>query len=377
MSSDLPKLQNNNYDYTTTQNDDSTSNIIHYTFRSHTALKLAFPQDKIIFHQKEGLPIKLSVQNFMIVYANCKHGIIHSFRIPIRSNIKWKVINGFKDGAFKLGYATNVEYVIQEYGECVIYYPPREGIQSGKEREVNISVTIKNNNDNNEKKYLLTIMLLKESGFRNRMSYRARIDLKKEEEDYKQINNNTLNDYDGVELENTITAKLIAKGLNDNSITNIDESKFCNECRLQITFDTPKKDDNISMQQLQAYFLTSEYVKINTIIKNNNSDGNDDDELSAIYLSGNGYKNHKVIDDVYLQPTLIWESSSGTFPAGNISGESIIYLTPSEDELSKSPVTLTLYAAYNTSFDNNIVKDKILVDRKKKWLLRRPAIMGG
>ena len=373
-------MQNNNYDYTTTQNDDSTSNIIHYTFRSHTALKLAFPQDEIIFHQKEGLPIKLLIQNFMIVYANCKHGILHSFKIPIRSNINWKIRNGLSDGAFKFGYATNVEYVIQEYGDYVIYYPPREGIQPGKEREVKISVIIKNNNDHNEKKYLLTIMLLKESGFRNRMSYRARIDLKKQKQEQnegqEQINNIGLNDGgdDDGEIDIT-TGELIAKGLNDNSITNIDESKFCNECRLQITFDTPKKN-KISMQQLQAYFLTSEYVKINTT-KNNNSDDDNNNGLSAIYLNENGYKNHKVIDYVYLQPTLIWESSSGTFPAGNISGESIIYLTPSEGELSKSPVILTLYAAYNTSFDNNIVKDKILVDRKKIWLLRRPAIMGG
>jgi hypothetical protein len=308
----------------------------------------------------------------MIVYANCKHKIIHSFRIPIRSNINWKIRNGLSDGAFKLGYATNIEYNVQESGDCVIYYPPREGIRSGKEREVKISVTIKSNNDNNEKKYLLTIILLKESGFRNRMSYRARTDLKKEEYDDKQkINNNLLNG-DSVEIED-VAGKLITKGL-ITSITNIDESKFCNQCRLQITFDTPKKDD-ISMQQLRGYFLTSEYIKINTT-KNNNSDDNDDG-LSAIYLNGNEYKNHKVIDDVYLQPTLIWESSSGTFPAGDTSGESVIYLTPSEDELSKSPVILTLYAIYNPSFDNNIVKDKILVDRKKMWLLRRPAIMGG
>jgi hypothetical protein len=206
-------------------------------------------------------------------------------------------------------------------------------------------------------------MLLKESSFRNRMSYRARTDLKKEEYDDKQINNNLLND-DGVEIEDT-AGKLITKGL-ITSITNMDESKFCNQCKLQITFHTPKKDD-ISMQ-LRGYFLTSEYIKINTT-KNNNSDDNDDDGLSVMYLDENGYKNHKVIDDVYLQPTLTWESSSGTFPGGNTSGESIIYLTRGEDELTKSPVTLTLYAAYNTSFDNNIVKDKILVDRKKIWLL--------
>jgi hypothetical protein len=71
------------------------------------------------------------------------------------------------------------------------------------------------------------------------------------------------------------------------------------------------------------------------------------------------------------------EFSSGTFPVGNLSGESIIYLTPREDELSKSPIIITVYAIYNTSFDSNIVKDKILIDRKKMWLLRRPAIMGG
>jgi hypothetical protein len=131
------------------------------------------------------------------------------------------------------------------------------------------------------------------------------------------------------------------------------------------------------MQQLRGYFLTLEYIKINTT-RNNNSDENDEDGLSVIYLSENGHKYHKVIDDVYLQPTLIWESSSGSFPTGNTSGESIIYLTPSEHELSKSPVTLTLYTIYNTSFDdNNIGKDKILADRKKIWLLRRPAIMGG
>jgi hypothetical protein len=106
------------------------------------------------------------------------------------------------DGAFKLGYATNIEYNVEESGDCVIYCPPREGIRSGKEREVKISMTIKINNDNNEKKYLLTIMLLKESGFRNRMSYRAITDLNKEEYNDKQkINNNLLNDDDDVEME--------------------------------------------------------------------------------------------------------------------------------------------------------------------------------
>jgi hypothetical protein len=105
----------------------------------------------------------------------------------------------------------------------VIYYPPREGIRSGKEREVKISVTIKSNNDNNEKKYLLTIMLLKESGFRNRIYYRARTDLKKEEYNDKQINNNLLNDDGDVEIEEDTAGKLITKGL-VTSITNIDES---------------------------------------------------------------------------------------------------------------------------------------------------------
>ncbi|HZC48236.1 MAG TPA: hypothetical protein VE244_04150 [Nitrososphaeraceae archaeon] len=127
---------NNNYDYTstTTQNDD-TSNIVNYAVRFHTALELAFPKNEIIFHQKEGLPIKLLIQNFIIIYANCKHKIIHSFRIPIRSNINWKIRNGLSDGAFKLGDATNIEYNVQESGDCVIYYHPREGIRSGKERE--------------------------------------------------------------------------------------------------------------------------------------------------------------------------------------------------------------------------------------------------
>jgi hypothetical protein len=37
---------------------DATSNMINYTVRSYTTLKLVCPQDEIVFHQKQGLPIK-------------------------------------------------------------------------------------------------------------------------------------------------------------------------------------------------------------------------------------------------------------------------------------------------------------------------------
>ena len=66
--------------------------------------------------------------------------------------------------------------------------------------------------------------------------------------------------------------------------------------------------------------------------------------------------------------------TAGSFPCGD-NGDSVIYHSPEEKELSKSPVIISLYEQ-DTSTDSNKDSPSCLSDQKKIWLLRRNN-MGG
>jgi len=78
------------------------------------------------FHQKDGLPIKLSIENFLVILIKCSHNILHEFKIPIESEIEWKIVNGLRDGGFKNGFGVNAKYSDYDTDLSVIYYPPNE-----------------------------------------------------------------------------------------------------------------------------------------------------------------------------------------------------------------------------------------------------------
>jgi ADP-dependent phosphofructokinase/glucokinase len=157
----------------------------------------------LVFNQKDGFPMKLSVNSFLVILIECKHKAIQEFKIPIESAIEWKIVNGIKDGAFKHGFGVNTKYSDKDSDTSVIYYPPKEGIGKGKNQTKEISILIKikslsdkkinndvlsnNSNDINSirlndfdvHQYLLTLYLNQKQGFLNKMLYEVSLTVKK------------------------------------------------------------------------------------------------------------------------------------------------------------------------------------------------------
>ena len=68
------------------------------------------------------------------------------------------------------------------------------------------------------------------------------------------------------------------------------------------------------------------------------------------------------------------EANSGKLVSGNL-GQSLIYYTPGEDDLSQSPLTINLYSQYDHNLED--LEQATLLDSKKFWILRQPPLMGG
>ncbi len=94
---------------------------------------------------------------------------------------------------------------------------------------------------------------------------------------------------------------------------------------------------------------------------------------SSIILTGSNYKKY-FIDGIQIQPKIFWKSNIGELVYGNL-GQSLIYYTPGESELSKSPITINLYFQYDHNLQD--LQQAILSDSKKVWILRQPPLMGG
>jgi hypothetical protein len=281
---------------------------------------------------------------------------------------------------FKIGYVTNARYAAWDVGDSVIYYPPRQELEPEEKKEIQISVKVRINNiiknrnrkvnktnDDTTKKYTITIVMQRLGGIR--MSYSAKVRIKKMELGGDRENglakSMAAND-DSIDNNKENLLVPISKEndkMTTTKIESLNKPNFCNDCKIQIVFEPPTRK-NIQME-LQGYFLTSEYIKILTIKINDNSssDGN-----GYIWLKGELNQGCKIAD-VFPRPTLVWECTSGSFPCGN-NDEFIIYLTPSENELSKSPVTITLYTFYNVFDHGNASgsEPKKMIDNRRIWL---------
>lgn len=92
-----------------------------------------------------------------------------------------------------------------------------------------------------------------------------------------------------------------------------------------------------------------------------------------VMLTGTNYKKY-FLDGLQIQPRLFWNSNSGKLVYGNL-GQSLIYYTSGEDDLSKSPVTINLYVHYDHNIED--LQEASFLDSKKLWILRQPPLMGG
>ncbi|HEY0579625.1 MAG TPA: hypothetical protein VGC75_02860 [Candidatus Nitrosocosmicus sp.] len=361
----------------------------------------------LVFHQKDGFPMKLSVNSFLVILIECKHKAIQEFKIPIESTIEWKIVNGIKDGAFKHGFGVNTKYSDKDSDTSVIYYPPKEGIGKGKNQTKEISILIKikslsdkkinndilsnNSNDINSirlndfdvHQFLLTLYLNQKQGFLNKMLYEVSLAVKKIGIENELDNFSNLHTYKIKEHNfNSSFKEACCIIESDENVYSVSEKHIdnCSYCGLGITFkpeleltsylDKPKID--IETNRL----FTSEFIKINNRksfdrIAHKNGLCH---LLCTIKNKDKDIYKFRIINCPAIKISQsYWKCTAGSFPCGN-SDDSVIYRSPEENELSKSPITLSLYEK-NMS-NNNYEKSLNLIDQKKIWLLRR-IIMGG
>ena len=116
--------------------------------------------------------------------------------------------------------------------------------------------------------------------------------------------------------------------------------------------------------------ITSDIIKISAESNTKNSITNNN---SYIILTGSNYKKY-LIDGIQIQPRIFWNSNIGELVYGNL-GQSLIYYTPGESDLSKSPITINLSFQYDHTLED--LQQAILSDSKKLWILRQPPLKGG
>lgn len=278
-------------------------------------IELVYPSAPVLFRHREGLPIRISAKVIAEIYAKCVHGIDNILSIPIKPNkIEW-VIEGEKksSGAFKVGHSDKAEYLSRDYGECVIYHAP---LESSKTREIQMRLKLNHATGDSE--------------------HRIRVDLQMQEGFGKGVSSLA-----NVTLESAATVNRRSH-----------ENKNCKICRPELIFDKP--DSRIvlpSMIEDDRYLMTSEYIKMESYA----------DEKGRIWLALNEQE-RVLLDGLLPNLGLEWQCSAGSF-AGTNRGNSIIYMTPDESELSKSPITIMLQA------------EEKRVATRRFWLLRRPSVM--
>ena len=75
------------------------------------------------FSIRDAIPISLNLESFIFIKTHCIHNIFHIFKLPIKTEIKWKIKGGISNGAFKIGYGMDAEYFPRDSGDSVILYP--------------------------------------------------------------------------------------------------------------------------------------------------------------------------------------------------------------------------------------------------------------
>jgi hypothetical protein len=355
------------------------------------------------FHQKDGFPMKLSIESFLVLLIKCDHNVLYEFKIPIESEIDWKIVNGLRDGAFKHGFGANAKYSDNDADTSVIYYPPNDGIGKKGERqpkEIPILITIKSHFDkvfkgaklpsetkdiNNIKlstfedyQLLLTLFLKQKKGFLNRMFYEVSLSVKKigignglkdffnlQNHENKESNFNFI--YDTYIKENENVYSVFPKYAHN-----------CSYCNLELVIKLlPEQLHNLVDPKINIdtnRFFTAEFIKIQSKTWGGITHRNGAQLLCTIKNNDNDIFKFKIVNcpSIGIHQT-IWSCTAGLFPCDN-NGDCVIYCSPQENELSKSPITLSLYK--RNKLDINYEKRCSLVDQKKIWLLRR-IIMGG
>ncbi len=289
-----------------------SASLISYEVKVRTTLSIVYPAGLVSFRHKEGLPIKLSVQSAALLQVTCEHGRLHLFELDIQPDVKWIIKDELKKaGAFKICHGGDDEYLARDNGECVVYYPPPD-ISVGQ--EIRTDILILTAAADKETLYNATLILRRQNGFGKGVSYASQLQLLAQDA--------------GID-----TPKL---GKDDP----------CQECNIRIEAEQP----SLSVANISRYMITSEYVKLSAT----------EERKGGVWLINR--TNKTKVDGLCPAAKFAgWKCTAGSFIGGG-NGLSTIYLTPKDNELSKSPVLVEFHHDSKTN-------------AKKVWLLRRQSAM--
>jgi hypothetical protein len=342
------------------------------------------------------IPISLNLESFIFIKTHCIHNIFHIFKLPVKTEIKWKIRGGIANGAFKIGNGMDAEYFPRDSGDSVILYPQLQN-NDNKNRNKNfenkkvfLELSIKQLYSNTFAKqeyyqFLVTmdIFILRKFA---KQTFRIKISVSNigNQNDINNSHTTHIDNANSVVNFNSDNLISITTTTTTTTITNLKKIKVhnqgdnnlvikslnnCNICNLSITAVTNPFPFSINF--LKSYLITSDIIKVSA--ENNNAKNFTNDNNSSIIISGSKYKKYS-INGIQIQPRLFWKSNIGNLVYGNL-GQSLIYYTPGESELSKSPITLNLYYQCDHSKEN--IQQATLSDSKKFWMLRQPPLMGG
>jgi hypothetical protein len=359
------------------------------------------------FGIKDAIPISLNLKSFIFIKTSCIHGILHNFKLPVKTEIKWKIQGGIANGAFKIGNGMDAEYFAQDSGDSVIFYPQLQNNDNDKNnknlnyKKICIELIVKQLGSSifkeQEYHFFVNVNILISRKFAKR-TFRIKMFVSKLDDQDNDNNNNNNNQNHNHNHDNKVDNYISKPNvINSNDLkstaTKIEKKEekedeegknyqisfksinsSCKICNLSIIIKTKKTNSStnhhsFSIKALKSYLITSDIIKISAEESNNtknNSITNNNDN-SSIILTGSNYKKY-FINHIQLQPRIFWKSNIGELVYGNL-GQSSIYYTPGESELSKSPITIDLYIQYDHNLED--IQQAILSDSKKVWILRQ------
>lgn len=333
------------------------------------------------FGIKDAIPISLNLESFIFIKTNCMHNILHIFKLPVRTEIKWKIQGGITNGAFKIGNGMDAEYFPRDSGDSVIFYPQlQRDSKNLTYKKICIELTVRQLGSRvfkeEEYHFFVNVNILIAKKFAKR-TFRTKMFVSKIEDqdnDNNKVDNyiksNIINSHNLKPTFATIT-KIEKKEEEEGKNYQISFKSInsCNTCNLSIIMKIKKTNTHhpFSINALKSYLITSDIIKVSAESNIKKSITNN---YSSIILTGSNYKKY-LIDSIQIQPRIFWKSNIGELVYGNL-GQSLIYYTPDESELSKSPITINLYFQYDHNLED--LQEAILSDSKKLWMLRQPPL---
>ena len=365
------------------QNKNETNNVS-LDFEVQRSLDVSISDSNLYkreFGIKDAIPISLNLESFIFIKTNCMHNILHIFKLPVSTEIKWKIQGGITNGAFKIGNGMDAEYFPRDSGDSVIFYPQLQSDSKNLTyKKICIELTVRQLGSRifkeEEYHFFVNVNILISKKFAKR-TFRTKMFVSKIEDQDNDTNkvDNYISKSHVINSHNlkptfATTTKIEKEEEGKNYQVSFKSINSCNICNLSIIMKIKKTNTHhpFSINALKSYLITSDIIKVSA--EESNTKKSITNNNSSIILTGSHY-NKYFIDGIQIQPRIFWKSNIGELVYGNL-GQSLIYYTPGESELSKSPVTINLYFQYDHSLED--LREEILSDSKKLWMLRQPPL---